>query len=142
LKIQTDVHGFLSEAHPKLRPVETLTAGFYLAGCAQAPKDIPDVVAQASGAASKVFTLFSQEELSHEPIVAYIDEEVCSGCGRCIEACAYDAIELDTKRKVAGVNEVVCEGCGACACACPNGACQLRNLTSIQVFNIIDALQG
>jgi heterodisulfide reductase subunit A len=142
LKIQTDSHGFLSEAHPKLRPVETLTAGFYLAGCAQAPKDIPDVVAQASGAASKVFTLFSQEELSHEPIVAYIDEEVCSGCGRCIEACAYDAIELDPKRKVARVNEVVCEGCGACACACPNGACQLRNLTSTQIFNIIDALEG
>ncbi|MGA1841037.1 MAG: 4Fe-4S binding protein [bacterium] len=142
LKIQTDAYGFLSEAHPKLRPVETLTAGFYLAGCAQAPKDIPDVVAQASGAASKVFTLFSREELSHEPIVPYIDDEVCSGCGRCIKACAYEAIELDTKRKVARVNEVVCEGCGACACACPNGACQLRNLTSTQVFNIIDALEG
>ncbi len=76
LKIQMDSHGFLSEAHPKLRPVETLTAGFYLAGCAQAPKDIPDVVAQASGAASKVFALFSQEKLSHEPVVATVWQPV------------------------------------------------------------------
>jgi len=141
LKIQMDKHGFLSEAHPKLRPVETLTAGFYLAGCAQAPKDIPDVVAQASRAASKVFILFSQEELLHEPIVAHIDEEVCNGCGRCIAACTYSAIDLDPRGKIARVNEVLCEGCGACACACPNGSCQLKNLTSTQMFNIIDALE-
>jgi len=140
LKIQMDSHGFLSEAHPKLRPVETLTAGFYLAGCAQAPKDIPDVVAQASGAASKVFALFSQEELLHEPIVATVDEEVCSGCGKCVAACAYSAIEIDPRRKIARVNEVVCEGCGACACACPSGACRLRNLTSTQILNMVDVL--
>jgi heterodisulfide reductase subunit A len=142
LKIQMDSHGFLSEAHPKLRPVETLTAGFYLAGCAQAPKDIPEVVAQASGAASKVFALFSQEELSHEPVVATVDEEVCSGCGKCVAACAYSAIELDPKQKIARVNEVVCEGCGACACACPSGACQLRNLTGMQILNMVDVLEG
>jgi len=80
LKIQMDEDGFLSEAHPKLRPVESLTAGFYLAGCAQAPKDIPEAVAQASGAAAKVLDMFSQKELLHEPIVAIVDEDVCSGC--------------------------------------------------------------
>ena len=74
LKIQTDIHGWLAEAHPKLRPVESLNAGFYLAGCAHGPKDIPEAVAQASAAAAKVGDLFSQKELSHEPTVVPVDE--------------------------------------------------------------------
>jgi len=62
LGIDTDVYGFIAEAHPKLRPLETSVPGIYVAGTAQGPKDIPDSVAQGSGAASKVLTLFSQQE--------------------------------------------------------------------------------
>jgi len=141
LKIQTDEHGFLSEAHPKLRPVETLAPGFYLAGAAQAPKDIPDAVAQASGAASKVLEMFSQRELQHIPIIATVDEDLCSGCQLCVTLCPYDAREIETKdgKRIAKVNEILCEGCGSCVAACPSGASQQRNLIDTQIFNMVKA---
>ncbi|HID93346.1 MAG TPA: FAD-dependent oxidoreductase [bacterium (Candidatus Stahlbacteria)] len=141
LKIQADEHGFLSEAHPKLRPVETLVPGFYLAGAVQAPKDIPDAVAQASGAASKVLEMFSQKELQHIPIVATVDEDLCSGCQLCVTLCPYDAREIEIKdeKRIAKVNEILCEGCGSCVAACPSGASQQRNLKDAQIFNMVKA---
>lgn len=138
LKVASDEYGFLSEAHPKLRPVESLTSGIFLAGCGQAPKDIPEAVAQASGAASKVAALFSEDELSHEPVVAWVDEEVCSGCGNCVSLCAYGAIELENR--VARVNEALCEGCGACSAGCPSGAIQHKNFTKRQIFEMMYAI--
>lgn len=139
LRISTDEHGFFSEAHPKLRPVESLTAGIYLAGAAQAPKDIPETVAQASASAAKVLSLFSQRELVAEPTIAFVDEELCSGCGLCIPACPYQAREMHRWKPVAVVNEALCQGCGACIVACPNKACQLRNLTPSHVLAMMDA---
>jgi len=142
LKIQMDEHGFLQEAHPKLRPVETLTAGFYLAGAGQAPKDIPDAVAQASGAASKVLDMFSKDELEHLPIVATVDEDLCSGCGVCVPLCPYEArvMEIRDGRKIAAVNEILCEGCGSCVSACPSGASQQRNLKDDQIINVVEVM--
>jgi len=138
LNISLDEFGFLTEAHLKLRPVESLTAGVYLAGTAQWPRDIPDTLASASAAASKVISLFSRQELTHEPAVAQVDEEVCSGCGVCANVCAYKAITLDEKRKVAVVNEALCEGCGACAATCPSKAMQHKNWTHRQIMTMID----
>jgi heterodisulfide reductase subunit A len=142
LKINTDEHGFLAEAHPKLRPVESLSTGIYLAGCAQAPRDIPETVAQASGAASKVTDLFSEKELKHEPTVVTVDEDLCGGCGICIPLCPYTAREFETKngKRIAKVNEVLCEGCGSCVAACPTGAAQQRNLKDNQIFKMVDAI--
>ncbi|GAB4506534.1 MAG: hypothetical protein Kow00123_06720 [Anaerolineales bacterium] len=139
LRIATDEHGFFSEAHPKLRPVESLTAGIFLAGTAQAPKDIPETVAQASAAAAKVLSLFSQRELVAEPTIAYVDEELCSGCGLCIPACPYQARTMHPWKHKAIVNEALCQGCGACVVACPNKACKLRNLTPSHVLAMMDA---
>ena len=139
LRIATDEHGFFSEAHPKLRPVESLTAGIFLAGTAQAPKDIPETVAQASAAAAKVLSLFSQRELVAEPTIAYVDEELCSGCGLCIPACPYQAREMHPWKHKAVVHEALCQGCGACVVACPNKACKLRNLTPSHVLAMMDA---
>jgi len=139
LKIQIDSNGFLSEAHPKLRPVETLTQGIFLAGCAQAPKDIPDTVSQAGAAASKVVELLSQSQLSHEPITSWIDEEICAGCGQCVSQCVYDAIELDKKKNVAHVNDILCEGCGACIVTCPSGAVSQKNFTMEQYYSMIES---
>ena len=142
LKIGVDANGFLTEAHPKLRPVETLTPGIFLAGCGQAPRDIPDTVAQASGAAAKVLELFGQEELYHDPIVATVDEDLCSGCGLCVSLCPYDARELEVKegRRVAKVNEVKCEGCGSCVAGCPAGASQQRNFRDEQLLKMAGAI--
>lgn len=141
LKMGTDQYGFFNEAHPKLRPVESLTRGLYLTGCCQAPKDIPDAVSQAGSAASKVLGLFAGKELQHPPTVVRVISEVCQGCGLCVEACAYQARELDTRRKVAVVKEVLCQGCGACAVACPSGATEHKNYAKGQVLAMIDAIQ-
>ena len=142
LKVSTDIHGFLAEAHPKLRPVESLNAGFYLAGCALGPKDIPEAVAQASAAAAKVGDLFAQKELSHSPEIVSVNTDLCSGCAICITMCPYDARSLDRERGVVQVNEVLCEGCGACAAACPSGAAQQRNQTDEQIFAMLTAMLG
>ncbi|UCG68282.1 MAG: CoB--CoM heterodisulfide reductase iron-sulfur subunit A family protein [Thermoplasmata archaeon] len=140
LRISTDEYGWLSEAHPKLRPLETLTAGIFLAGAAQAPKDIPETVATSSGAASKVVSLFTGEGLSHDPMIAFVDEEVCVGCGNCVSICAYNAAELDERKGVSKINEGLCEGCGACAAGCPSGALTHKNYSKKQIFDMLSAV--
>jgi heterodisulfide reductase subunit A len=137
LNIITDSYGFASEAHLKLGPLETLTAGIYLCGSAPSPKDIPDSIYQGSGAASKVLSLFSRKELLHNPEVAHAEEDVCSGCGLCETICVYQAPKVHPRLRIAIVNEALCEGCGACAGLCPSGAMQLRNFSNKQLFNII-----
>ncbi|MFC1683511.1 4Fe-4S binding protein, partial [Candidatus Zixiibacteriota bacterium] len=107
LKLAVDQNGFLSEAHPKLRPVESITSGFFLAGAAQGPRDIPETVAQAGGAASKVIALFSHDQIQQEPIVAVVDEDLCSGCKVCISACPYDARQFDEEEGIVRVNELL-----------------------------------
>jgi heterodisulfide reductase subunit A len=139
LRIASDENGWLTEAHPKLRPLETMTAGIFLAGTAQGPKDIPETVSQASGAASKVTAMFSHDELSHDPVIAYVDQEVCVGCGNCVSICAYGAAQLDDEKGVSSINEGLCEGCGACAAGCPSGALQHKNYTKKQIFDMVSA---
>jgi len=140
MRVATDESGFLAEAHPKLRPVESLTAGIYLAGAAQFPKDIPETAAQASGAAAKVLQLFAHDEMVAEPTIAAVDEELCSGCGLCVPACPYDARALHPRRSVATVNAALCQSCGACAVACPNKATTIRNLAADQVLAMVEAM--
>jgi len=140
LRAATDADGFFAEAHPKLRPVESLTAGIYLAGAAQGPKDIPEAVAQASGAAAKVLSLFSHEEMTQDPLVAYVVEELCSACGTCVEVCPYEARSIHPVRDVAIVNLALCQNCGACVVACPNKASQVFNWKPEQIMAMVDAI--
>ncbi|HUV89635.1 MAG TPA: 4Fe-4S binding protein, partial [Anaerolineae bacterium] len=140
LRVGIDQHGFFSEAHPKLRPVESLTAGVFLAGVAQGPRDIPETVSQASGAAAKVLQLFSHDEMAQEPTVAYVIEELCSGCGVCVEACPYAARALHPVFATATVNAALCQNCGACVPACPNKASQIHNWTLEQVLAMADVI--
>ncbi len=108
--------GFFLEAHPKLRPVSTATDGVFLAGCCQGPKDIPDTVAQASAAASQAIILMNKGVVEIEPITAEVIEERCSGCGECVLACPYRAIEVSEGKAM--VNTALCKGCGTCAATC------------------------
>jgi heterodisulfide reductase subunit A len=140
LKIGLDKDGFLAEAHPKLRPVESVTAGLFLAGAAQAPKDIPEVVSQASGAAAKAICILSQERLFHAPTVARAIKTLCTGCGMCVAVCPYDALTL--KDGKVEVNEVLCEGCGTCSATCLRAAIQVKNLSQDQVHEMIVACLG
>jgi heterodisulfide reductase subunit A len=140
LRVGVDQDGFFSEAHPKLRPVESLTAGVFLAGAAQGPKDIPETVSQASGAAAKVMQLFSRDEMVQEPTVACVIEQLCSGCGVCVEACPYDARSIHPVWHTATVNPALCQNCGACVVACPNKANQIYNWTPKQILAMADAV--
>jgi heterodisulfide reductase subunit A len=137
LKIGRDKDGFLAEAHPKLKPVESVTAGIFLAGCAQGPKDIPETVSQASAAASKVIGLLSQPTLSHAPTVAKVRNSHCTGCEMCVTACPYNAISLENGKAL--VNEVLCEGCGSCSATCVRAAIEVKNATALQISEMIEA---
>jgi len=148
LKVSSSMDGFLLEVHPKLRPIDTHTDGIFLAGCCQAPRDVPDTVAQASGAASRVTSLLSRENLSIDAIVSFVNEKQCRGCGFCVEVCPYGAIELVTKDlagrevMIASVNEALCKGCGSCAAACLSGAMQQKGFTDEQLLDALDGLVG
>ncbi len=137
-RASVDSNGFFQESHIKLRPVESSTRGVYLAGAGQYPKDITDSVAQAMATASKIQSLFANEELSQDPLVCKVDPEVCSACGLCVPICPYTAREVDDLALFSRVNEALCEGCGACVAVCPNKACQLKNDSMVQVVNEIE----
>jgi heterodisulfide reductase subunit A len=138
--ITTGSDGFFLEEHPKLEPVSTATSGVFLAGACQGPKDIPDTVAQAKGAAAEALALSSAGEVSVAPMISYIDPEICIGCQICIDLCAYSAIEFNPLRGISEVNEAVCKGCGSCSGYCPSGAAKIRHFTDKQVFAEIEGL--
>ncbi len=154
LHVSYDAHAFFAEAHPKLRPVETNTAGIFLAGACQAPKDIPETVSQASAAAAKVAALFSKSELSREPVIAVVHRTAppvfsrCVGCFLCEGACPYRAIEREeikdrqgrVLKVVAKVNPGLCQGCGTCVALCRVKAIDLQGFTNEQVFAEVVAL--
>ncbi len=149
LRISRSPDGFFLETHPKLQPLETATRGIFLAGACQSPKDIPDTVAQASGAAMKVAELLASGEVDIEPLVAVVDENLCCGCRICVSVCPYQAIEMKTitedseKREVASVLPAVCQGCGACSVACPTAAVDMQHYMREQIMaQITSLIQG
>ena len=138
--ISTGSDGFFLEEHPKLEPVSTPTTGVFLAGACQGPKDIPDTVAQAKGAASEALALSALGEVEVAPMISHIDPDVCIGCQVCIGLCPYSAIEFDWRHKVSVVNEAMCKGCGSCAAYCPSGAASIRHFTDKQIFAEIEGI--
>ena len=144
LGIAASPDGFFMEAHAKLRPVDTLVDGVFLAGTAQGPKDIPDTVAQAKGAASGALEVIMHTSLELSPLVSQVDERLCRGCGDCKDVCEYGAVELVTldSRLVSRINPALCKGCGACAVACCNGSIKLRNFTDSTVFSMVRMALG
>ena len=151
LTASMDTNDFFTEAHPKLRPVESPTAGVFLSGACQGPKDIPETVSQAGAAASKVIGLLAKDKLTGNPCIASSNELMCNGCSTCERVCPYGAITYADKefrmpnrtvaiRRVAQVNPAVCQGCGACTVACPSGAMDLRGFASAQIIAEVDAI--
>lgn len=151
LTASMDTNDFFTEAHPKLRPVESPTAGIFLSGACQGPKDIPETVAQAGAAAAKVIGLLSKSQLLCNPCTAQPDELMCNGCSNCEKVCPYGAITYINKefrgpnrttvlRRVAQVNPAVCQGCGACTVACMSGAMDLKGFSNRQIMAEVDAI--
>ena len=151
LTASMDTNDFFTEAHPKLRPVESPTAGVFLSGTCQGPKDIPETVSPAGAAASKVIGLLAKDKLTGNPCVAHSNELMCNGCSSCERVCPYGAISYEDKefrmpdrttaiRRIAIVNPAVCQGCGACTVACPSGAMDLNGFASSQIMAEVDAI--
>ena len=154
LHISYDPYKFFAEAHPKLKPVETNTAGIFLAGACQAPRDIPESVAMASGAAVKVASLFSKDELTREPIIAVVNRQAppvyssCVGCFLCLSACPYQAIEKEeiknrngeVIKSIAKVNPGLCQGCGTCVAFCRTKSIDIQGYTNEQMYTEVMAL--
>jgi heterodisulfide reductase subunit A len=132
--------GFFQEQHPKLAPISTPTSGVFLAGACQGPKDIPDTVAQAKGAAAEALALSSAGQVEIPPMISSIDPDVCVGCQLCIGLCAFSAIEFNKFAGVSEVNSAICKGCGSCSGICPSGAAKVRHFTDKQIFAEIDGL--
>ena len=151
LTTSMDNNDFFLEAHAKLRPVESPTVGIFLAGCCQGPKDIPETVAQSSGAAAKAICLLVKDKLKNDPCTAQPDENACNGCGQCANVCPYGAISYVDKdfrgpnrttitRHVSQVNSAMCHGCGACTVACPSGAMDLKGFSNKQILAEVDSV--
>jgi heterodisulfide reductase subunit A len=159
LKLARSADGFFMEAHPKLRPVETAMAGVFLAGCCQGPKDVTETIVQARAAAAAGMIPLLRRHVQVDAATAFIDEDMCSGCGQCARACSFEALSLKTlipgpaslsgefnllpgrtTLQLMRVNPVLCQGCGACAAACPSGAINLHQFTFDQVLAQIDEL--
>ncbi len=139
LRISRSQDKFLLEAHPKLRPVDTLTAGIFIAGAAQGPKDIPDSVAQGKAAAASAATLLSRGKIRIESVIANVNEDLCTGCAKCVDVCPFQAITLDEQKSLANIVEAKCSGCGSCASTCPVGAMQLKHFKDEQILAMIDS---
>jgi heterodisulfide reductase subunit A len=131
--------GFFMEAHPKLKPVDTPTAGVFLAGCAESPKDIKDSVTQASAAAARASIPMAKGKVTVEAITPRLIVENCKACGLCAMVCPYKAITVDKETKKTEIIDAACAGCGTCGAECPFGALIMRHFTDDQIYAQIDA---
>ena len=141
LRVPRDKHGFFMEAHIKLKPVETVVNGIFLAGACAGPVDIPMAVARGHAAASKTLILFSKDYIELEPITSYVDPMKCKACLACTKMCPYQALKPVEKegRRVVQVTQSMCAGCGTCVAGCPFGALNQHHFTDQQIYAQIDA---
>jgi heterodisulfide reductase subunit A len=144
LKVPVNDDGFFLEAHVKLRPVDFSTRGVFVAGNCHVPKFMSESIYQAQAAAARAAVILSKPTLKAEPNVAFVDEDLCSGCGICLSACPYNAIERLQKEengatvRRASINAGLCQGCGVCVSACPSSAIQQRGFKDKQLLPMID----
>ena len=145
LKVPLSKDKFYLEAHMKLRPVDFATEGVFVCGFAHSPKFIDECISQSAAAAARACTILNKDVMESEGIVSYVNESTCRGCGYCVEACPYNAIELKEVNQfghivqVANVNEILCKGCGSCAAACLSGSIQQRKFEDRQIMTMIES---
>jgi heterodisulfide reductase subunit A len=138
--LSTDKQGFFMERHPKLAPLATMTEGVFIAGVCQSPKDIPDTVAQAYGAAAEALTIVVKDKMELDATTAMVNPASCCGCQNCVRVCPYSAPSFNVDKRVSEINEALCKGCGLCASVCPTSAIIARHFTNEQVLAEMEGL--
>jgi heterodisulfide reductase subunit A len=138
--LSTDKQGFFMERHPKLAPLSTMSEGIFIAGVCQSPKDIPDTVAQALGAAAEALTIVVKDKMELEATTAMVNPASCCGCQNCVRVCPYGAPMFNYEKRVSEINEALCKGCGLCASVCPSSAIIARHFTNEQVLAEMEGL--
>jgi heterodisulfide reductase subunit A len=142
LKVPVGKEGFYHEVHPKLRPVETVIDGLVIAGCCQGPKNLSESVSSSLAGVAKVYSIINKGIIELEPTLATVDADLCKWCGKCSEACPFDAVEMTETRRgaVARIIESNCKGCGMCAPVCPTEAIDIKGYTNVEIRSMIEAL--
>ncbi len=141
MRLPLDDDGFFMEAHPKLRPLDFATPGFYLCGLAQGPKFAAESISQAQGAVSRAMNVLSKHTLVTEAVINQVDAALCRACGECEKACSFEAIRVSAAeggRERAVVTAAQCTGCGVCNVACPTGAASLSHFKDEQINRMIE----
>ncbi|MBN1828975.1 MAG: CoB--CoM heterodisulfide reductase iron-sulfur subunit A family protein [Deltaproteobacteria bacterium] len=138
--VSLDKNRFFIERHPKLDPLATHTDGVFIAGACQGPKDIPDCVAQAIGAAAEAITIIGKDKLELEAATAFVNQQICCGCQNCVQVCPYDAPGYLADKGASEINEALCKGCGLCAASCPTGAITARHFANDQFMAELEGL--
>jgi heterodisulfide reductase subunit A len=142
LKLPVGSGGFYNEIHQKLRPVETVVDGVFVAGAAQGPKNTSESVASTLAASAKAAGLLLKGYVDLEPLIARVDSDACTWCGECAAACPYGAVDqiAVSSKQVARINPILCKGEGACVPVCGAQAVEVEGYTNYQVRSMIDAL--
>jgi len=162
LNIPLDDNGFFPEAHEKMRPLDFVSHGVFVCGCAQWPKNLQDSITQANGAAGRASRFLNKGKISTTNLEfmsfllsiecffkdLIINSEKCNGCGICAENCAFKAIDIvDAESKFedvsltvkkAVINSALCKGCGKCASSCKLKAIKAKHYNFKQISSIID----
>ncbi|MCD4843175.1 MAG: CoB--CoM heterodisulfide reductase iron-sulfur subunit A family protein [Methanosarcinales archaeon] len=133
LKVSRAADGFMMEAHPKLKPVDTTLDGIFIGGMTQGPKDIPYSISQGSACAARATRFLAQGKALTEGITIAVDEDICVGCGVCVPMCPFQALKMDDDGKLE-IIKALCKGCGTCAVACPSGALQQSHYKNNQIL--------
>lgn len=141
-KLPVDMDGFLLEAHVKLRPVDFSTDGIFLAGLAHYPKPIEESIAQAQAAVSRAVTVLSSRWVDLDLVKARIDMSRCDCCALCVDACPYEALEIEREnnrgdgspgRQKIVVRAAKCKGCGICQATCPKEGISVTGFSNRQL---------
>ena len=144
LRVPLGTEGFFEEAQLKLRPMDFMREGIFLAGMAHYPKFIEESISHALAAAGRAITLFSHGDSFYlGGVVAEVDPEKCVGCLTCTRVCPFEIPQVHEDHELAGVGGIgcaayieaaLCQGCGTCTGECPANAIQLINYTDDQMM--------
>jgi heterodisulfide reductase subunit A-like polyferredoxin len=139
--------GYFLEAHVKLRPVDFLSEGIFMAGMAHYPKLLDEAIVHAQASAARAARLLARDTITVGGRIAVVDPALCVGCLTCVRTCSYGAARIAPDLAGVGgilgaavIQPALCQGCGLCAAECPAKAIEMRHYTDAQVMSKVGAL--